>query len=95
MLHFTEITFRKFLGFCSAVGELSALWYGTVSVSVWFPMIWGSRVVCLQMSSLQLGISTFENESIALSQNIRNQIFSDPALYPRSKGNSSYILNII
>jgi len=79
--------FHKFLGFLSAVGELSALWYGTVSESIWFPMIWGSKVVYLQRSSLELDISAFENENIALAQNIRNQIFSDPALYPRSKGN--------
>jgi hypothetical protein len=52
-------------------------------------------MVYLQGYSLQLDILAFENESIALSQNIRNQIFSDPALYPGSKGNSSYILNII
>ena len=44
-------------------------------------------MVYLQRSSLELDISAFENENIALAQNIRNQIFSDPALYPRSKGN--------
>jgi hypothetical protein len=42
-----------------------------------------------------LDISALENEDIALSQNIRNQIFGDPSLYPKRNGNSGYILNII
>ena len=36
-------------------------------------------------------ISALETGSIELSQNIRTQIFSDPALYHRSNGNSSNI----